>query len=185
MTTRRSLSASGLVVLLVCATGCSMANMSQMERCQNEKKQLLARVVEEQKRAEALTTELRSSNQRLAEAEKQVARMMDGSRTRYASGPGNSGFSGLPAPSLGTASRPFSPGPEPLGATGMNGSSPGRMASTPAAPRPLPFSAPRSSAPSGSSAPAQPSLDPSGFDQLAPLNGRSESGWMPKSPSRP
>ena len=192
---------------LLFALGCSATNVGQLERCQADKKQLLSRVVEEQKRSENLTTELRSANQKLSDAEKQLARLYDPARGSLASASGMSSPA-TPFARSGANRGGFSAGPEPIGAGVANG--PGMMASGSRAggsgasgstsggsafggsqpSPPLAFGMPASL--SGSSTgrasspnpPASPSLDPSGFDQLAPLNGRSESGWMPKSSPR-
>lgn len=186
---------------LLLAVGCSATNVGQLERCQADKKQLLSRVVEEQKRSENLTTELRSANQRLADAEKQLARLYDPARGSLASAGGMSSPA-TPFARSG-ANRGFAVGPEPIGAgvpngpgamangLGASGSTSGLSAFGGAQPsQPLAFGIPAGLSGSGAgrtsapNPPASPSLDPSGFDQLAPLNGRSESGWMPKSSPR-
>jgi hypothetical protein len=184
---------------LLFGAGCSATNVGQLERCQADKKQLLSRVVEEQKRSESLTTELRSANQKLADAEKQLARFYDPSRGSLASAGGGLSSPAGPLARSG-APRGFSAGPEPIGAGVSNGGSgPGMMASGSSGSgslfsgsnpsQPLAFGMPGGSASGNARAnmpspPASVSLDPSGFDQLAPLNGRSESGWMPKSAPR-
>lgn len=196
-TSTKQVAAIGVCGWLLVSLGCSMPGTAQLEKCQADKKQLLARVVEEQKRSESLTADLRTANQKLADAEKQLARTIDGSRSRYATA----------TPSLGPGDRSFVSGPQPITpiGSGTNGNSgPGMMASGNTANRLLSLGSPNavrrdggssndgySNANSGSSsggftgAPASPNLDPSGFDQLAPRNGRSESGWMPKSTARP
>lgn len=55
-------------------SGCSLTDKTQLSECQDEKRQLLSRVVDEQRRSESLQGELKVSNQRLADAEKQLAR---------------------------------------------------------------------------------------------------------------
>lgn len=204
MTSPYHLMASLFAGLGLLVAGCSWTNSGQLERCQTDKKQLLARVVEEQKRSESLTTELRTSNQRLADAEKQLARVYDGSRGRFTAS-GGSGASGIfadksstgTASVAGGASRSFATGPEPIGGGSPLGNGPGLMASGSGAGRSMQLGAPRelrpgalSNTPShanndSNAAAAGPSLDPGGYDLLGPRNGRSESGWMPKSSGRP
>ncbi len=184
---------------LLFGPGCSATTVGQLERCPADTKQLLSRVVEEQKRSESLTTELRSANQKLADAEKQLARFYDPSRGSLASAGGGLSSPAGPLARSG-APRGFSAGPEPIGAGVSNGGSgPGMMASGSSGSgslfsgsnpsQPLAFGMPGGAASGNARAnmpspPASVSLDPSGFDQLAPLNGRSESGWMPKSAPR-
>lgn len=55
-------------------SGCALTDKTQLAECQDEKRQLLSRVVDEQRRSESLQGELKVSNQRLADAEKQLAR---------------------------------------------------------------------------------------------------------------
>ncbi|MFO0901935.1 MAG: hypothetical protein U0939_02980 [Pirellulales bacterium] len=194
MITAKQATTLGVCGWLFVAFGCNATNVGQLERCQADKKQLLARVVEEQKRSESLTTDLRTANQKLADAEKQLARVYDGGRNRYAA---------TPVPSLAPPTRPFVSGPQPI----QEHNGPGMMASGGGANRMLSSGStsgftrrdgassngsftgsPIGSGASGGagiSAPASPILDSSGFDDLAPRNGRSESGWMPKSTSRP
>jgi hypothetical protein len=59
---------------LLLVSGCALTDKTQLAECQDEKRQLLSRVVDEQRRSESLQGELKVSNQRLAEAEKQLAR---------------------------------------------------------------------------------------------------------------
>ena len=68
---------------MLCA-GCMPTAKSQLARCQSEKKQLLARIVDEQKRAETLTAENRGLNEKLADAETQLAKLHDGRGSRIA-----------------------------------------------------------------------------------------------------
>ena len=181
MTTKKQATAISACGWLLVTLGCSATNVAQFERCQTDKKQLLARVVEEQKRSESLTTDLRTANQKLAEAEKQLARVHDGGQGRYAA---------TPIPSLAPPARSFVSGPQPI----QENKGPGMMASSGATRRDGASSNPPfSGSPIGGSGamggrgapPASPVLDSTGFDELAPRNGRSESGWMPRSNSRP
>lgn len=206
------------VLFFQTSIGCLSTNAPQLERCQTEKKQLLSRLVDEQKRGESLTTELRTANQRLADAEKQLARVVGGSgagRLASVTELGNT-TAGL---SNGLAGGPTSGAT--IGATGsgmggvMGGSTTGANSG---GLRPLQLGAPRdsqfvSAMPNNSGAGlssgtasgaargsannaaggsasntadsvggSRPStVDARGFDQLAPRNGRSESGWMPRS----
>jgi hypothetical protein len=198
------------VLFFQTSIGCLSTNSPQLERCQTEKKQLLSRLVDEQKRGESLTTELRTANQRLADAEKQLARVVGGSgagRLAAVTELGNT-TAGL---SNGLAGGPTS------GATinAMGGSTIGSpIGATSSGLRPLQLGAPRDSQfvsampnnagagvgsgtargsaesaaggsasnTAGSAGGSRPStVDARGFDQLAPRNGRSESGWMPRS----
>ena len=72
-----------LLAAMLCA-GCMSTATSQLERCQSEKKQLLTRVVDDQKRAESLLVENRSLNEKLADAETQLAKLHDGRGSRIA-----------------------------------------------------------------------------------------------------
>ena len=62
--------------------GCS-AHQSQLAKCQQEKTKLLARISDAEQRAENLAVENRSLDQRLANAEKELAQRQDG-RDRFA-----------------------------------------------------------------------------------------------------
>jgi hypothetical protein len=195
--------------------GCLSTSPPQLERCQTEKKQLLSRLVDEQKRGESLTTELRTANQRLADAEKQLARVVGGAgagRLVSANDLGNSPGSSLswPNPLSGSSGMGMGSGGSGSGTSsgsGGNGSGSaihnGNMAGGTNAGgfRPLQLGAPRdsqfiSATPNSAgsvggsrmasgagtgSAPNSATGDSRGFDQLAPRNGRSESGWMPRS----
>jgi hypothetical protein len=202
------------VLFFQTSIGCLSTNSPQLERCQTEKKQLLSRLVDEQKRGESLTTELRTANQRLADAEKQLARVVGGSGAgRLASvtelgnivGGGSGGLvsgptSGATIGAMGGATGGSTIG-SPIGAT-SSGLRPLQLG----APRDSQFvsampnnsgagvgsGTARGSAESaaggsasntaGSAGGSRPStVDARGFDQLAPRNGRSESGWMPRS----
>jgi hypothetical protein len=157
--------------------GCLSTNSPQLERCQTEKKQLLSRLVDEQKRGESLTTELRTANQRLADAEKQLARVVGGaggSRLASASELGNS--TGTPLLSNTAGDRPLQLGAprdnQFISAAPRTSGSPGATGTT---------------GTSGSAGQTTGTVgtfvDTRGFDRLAPSNGRSESGWMPRSPA--
>ena len=215
-----------IAAMLCAAAGCSSTTTAQLTRCQNEKKQLLTRVVDEQKRAETLQAELRNVNVRLAEAEKQLARVYDTRGGRFAnSSNGNGGGGGIGGAT--SSSTPFSSASPFSSAGGSSGAAQGSTAALgPAGTR---FSQPATVAPfvtSGSSSPSnlnspqsgfsnsqpgvsQPGSSPSGLsqpnrlnaprelrpqsgrmldgagsgnsvDMAAPRNGRTESGWMPK-----
>ena len=76
-------STAAVLAALLCA-GCMPSAKSQLANCQSEKKQLLTRIVDEQKRAETLTAENRGLNDKLAEAETQLAKLHDGRGSRLA-----------------------------------------------------------------------------------------------------
>jgi len=202
-------------LLSVPCVGCLSTSPPQLERCQTEKKQLLSRLVDEQKRGESLTTELRTANQRLADAEKQLARVVGGAgagRLASANDLGNSPGSSLSWPNAlgGSGGMGMGSGSNGSGSNGSgsgnssgSGNYNGNMAGGANAGgfRPLQLGAPRDSqfisatansagsaggsrmasgAGTGSAANSATG-DSRGFDQLAPRNGRSESGWMPRS----
>ena len=227
---------------LLCATaGCSSTTSAQLTRCQTEKKQLLTRVVDEQKRAETLQAELRNVNVRLAEAEKQLARVYDARGGRFASSSSLGGTNGgSSSPSSASFGSPFSNASGSSGSSGQGYSgqgssgqgssgqgSAGQGAPAVLGPAGTRFSEPatvapfvtsgastgssgssRSSAPPSSSFQSEPRqsgstsglsqpnrlsaprelrpqsgrmLDSGSIDMAAPRNGRTESGWMPKS----
>lgn len=221
----RALVPSTLCAVMLCAAaGCSSTTTAQLTRCQNEKKQLLTRVVDEQKRAETLQAELRNVNVRLAEAEKQLARVYDTRGGRFANS-GNGGGGGLGG--TNSSSNPFSSSSPFSSAGGSSGAAQGSTAALgPAGTR---FSQPATVAPfvtSGNSSQSNLNSPQSGFsnsqpgisqpgssssglsqpnrqsaprelrpqsgrmldgagsgnsvDMAAPRNGRTESGWMPK-----
>jgi len=216
-----------LIPLSLSATsiGCLSTGSPQVERCQTEKKQLLSRLVDEQKRGESLTTELRTANQRLADAEKQLARVVGGAgASRLASSndqsysprqlsnpfPGNvSGFTpGNPSSSPLASPLASAPNSVQLGAPRDS-----QFVSTPAKTTASTGSSRVANGPSGGavsgaasgavggamggaaggmagdvgtvpiSSPAP--VDSRGFNALGPQNGRSESGWMPRTSSSP
>ena len=109
-----------VIPLLLSATsiGCLSTGSPQVERCQTEKKQLLSRLVDEQKRGESLTTELRTANQRLADAEKQLARVVGGAGANRLASSNDQSYSPRqpPNPYLGNASGfpPSNPSSSPL-----------------------------------------------------------------------
>jgi hypothetical protein len=109
-----------VIPLLLSATsiGCLSTGSPQVERCQTEKKQLLSRLVDEQKRGESLTTELRTANQRLADAEKQLARVVGGAGANRLASSNDQSYSPRqpPNPYLGNASGfpPGNPSSSPL-----------------------------------------------------------------------
>ena len=142
--------AIGGTLLVLIGAGCNTVS-PELTRLQEDKKQLLTRVVDEQKRAESLTAELRAANQRLADAEKQLARIYEG-RGRFASMGGPATYSSASSP----------------------------MASNPASgsgviTREVQLGAPRDVTPS----PSRPA-EVGSVDVLGPQNGRTESGWVPK-----
>ena len=75
--------ATVLLAAMLCA-GCMSTAKSQLDRCQSEKKQLLTRIVDDQKRAESILAENRSLNEKLADAETQLAKLYDGRGSRVA-----------------------------------------------------------------------------------------------------
>jgi hypothetical protein len=200
-----------VIPLLLSATsiGCLSTGSPQVERCQTEKKQLLSRLVDEQKRGESLTTELRTANQRLADAEKQLARVVGGAGANRLASSNDQSYSPRqpPNPYLGNASGfpPSNPSSSPLAyplASAPNSVQLGaprdsQFVSTPAKTTASTGGSRVANGPSGGAAsgtsggvgtvpissPAP--VDSRGFNQLGPQNGRSESGWMPRALSNP
>ena len=186
----RALFPTMLISAMLCAAaGCSSTTTAQLTRCQNEKKQLLTRVVDEQKRAETLQAELRNVNVRLAEAEKQLARVYDTRGGRFAnSGNGNGGSGGIGG--TNSSSTPFSSSSPFSSAGGSSGAAQGSTAALgPAGTR---FSQPATVAPfvtSGNSSPSNLNSPQSGFSNSQPgisQPGSSSSGFsQPNRPSAP
>ena len=187
-----------LCLLFLASVGCLSTNSPQLERCQTEKKQLLSRLVDEQKRGESLTTELRTANQRLADAEKQLARVVGGAGAgRLASttelgtspsalplsntGPSRSLQLGAPRDSQFISATPRAAGASGNGnfASGADTGGGAGLASGNTTARSSGMAT--GSGMTGGSGTSGGATDTRGFDQLAPRNGRSESGWMPRS----
>lgn len=178
---RRGLFFGLWVVAALAGSGCGSTSQSQLTRLQAEKKELLNRIVDEQKRTETLTAELRDANLRAAEAEKQLARLYDDPRGRLA-GTGSSGFS------------PYAAAPRPLAAGSVGAS---ELSSQRAARPPIGLGAPRDvardypagadaaiSSPSATRSSRGDSFDSSGRDGVdltGPRNGAGPTGWVPKS----
>lgn len=78
----RSFLGTSLVRLAGCAsllmlTGCGLFQPSQLSQCQADKKQVMSKVVSQQRQIDELQTERKRLSDRLAEAEKQLAVVHD------------------------------------------------------------------------------------------------------------
>jgi len=189
----------------ISSTGCSLTEKTQLAECQDEKRQLLSRVVDEQRRAESLQGELKVSNQRLADAEKQLARSFG---TRGSSPLLASGDLGAPAiDGNATASR-FRGAAANVGA-GTSDAVPGSTSSGDSITRAIQLGAPRTSrawdggfgtgvagsgaAGSGTGSSAGSAgmsvesgqRDTGGLEIVGPQNGGGQSGWLPRTAPRP
>jgi len=156
-----------VIVVAWATVGCGPTTQSQLTRCQNEKKTLLTRIVDEQKRVESLSTQNEQLTSRLAESEKQLARLYQQSSGRYVSAGSSQSTVPPSVPPTSVSERPNRL--IPLGSPALGGLSPqAPVNSSPArSPRPRRADEP------GELVSGQPSL-------AAPSNGRSESGWLPK-----
>lgn len=156
--------------LTVLAVGCGPTTQSQLTRCQNEKKTLLTRIVDEQKQVETLTTQNEQLTARLADSEKQLARLYQQSSGRYVSS-NNSSSTGLV---------PLTPTVPPTSLSER----PNRLIplGSPAGSVPPPTSTFSSALRSPREEASRESIDnsPNTPSLAAPSNGRWESGWTPK-----
>lgn len=157
--------------LALTLAGCGPTTQTQLTRCQNDKKTLVTRISDEQKRVQTLTTQNEQLASRLAESEKQLARLYQQSSGRYVSSAGPAANLGPSGPSASITERPNRL--IPLGSP--SGSSHYAPATAPeSATRSLRTNRTRVADESNSSSSGDaPSL-------AAPSNGRSESGWLPK-----
>lgn len=156
--------------LALTLAGCGPTTQTQLTRCQNDKKTLVTRISDEQKRVQTLTTQNEQLASRLAESEKQLARLYQQSSGRYVSSAGPAANLGPSGPSASITERPNRL--IPLGSP--SGSSHYAPATAPeSATRSLRTNRTRVADESDASVDDAPSL-------AAPSNGRTESGWLPK-----
>ena len=64
--------------ILLCCSGCALLSKPQLAACQTEKQALLARIKQDQDRLVAAEARANTAVARLAESEKQLARLHDG-----------------------------------------------------------------------------------------------------------
>lgn len=107
-------SACGLFIGLVLCAGCSPAR-TQLNRCQNERQQLARQLDEERRLRETQEGQVRDLGERLAESEKELARIHDQS---LADRPATSRTLPRPIPFAPTGDSRREPAPDPAPKSG-------------------------------------------------------------------